>query len=231
MPPRVCGSFSQLGTFSSSALTLNATYIASSLDSLSGTVDLTLTSTGNGLCSAVSDVMTITILPNAIANAARDQVVCSTTSTIQLNGTITGNATQGQWTTTGAGSFSPNASDANAVYQIAAGDPAMGTLTFTWSVNSCDNAMDQMALTITPASVVNAGADQVTCYNNLNIVINGSVSGASSSGTWSTLGSGSFANPNTALSNVYQASANDQLAGGTYLVLTATSTVYAKSNT
>ncbi|MEO8590604.1 MAG: gliding motility-associated C-terminal domain-containing protein [Flavobacteriales bacterium] len=217
-------STSGTGTFSPSTSTLNATYIASSLDSLNGTVDLTLTSSNNGLCTAVSDVMTVTILPNAIANAGVDQVVCSTTSTIQLNGTITGNATQGQWTTTGAGGFSPSASAANAVYQIATGDPAMGTLTFTWSVNSCDNAMDQMVLTITPASVANAGADQVTCYNNLNIVINGSVSGASNSGTWSTLGSGSFANPNTALSNVYQANANDQLAGGAYLVLTATTT-------
>ncbi len=217
-------STSGTGTFSPSASTLNAAYIASSLDSLSGTVDLTLTSTSNGLCNAVSDVLTVTILPNAIANAGVYQVVCSTTNTIQLNGTITGNATQGQWTTTGAGSFSPSASAANAVYQIAPSDPAMGTLTFTWSVNSCDNAMDQMVLTITPASVANAGADQVTCYNNLNIVINGSVSGASSNGTWSTLGSGTFANPNSALSNVYQASANDQLAGGAFLVLTATST-------
>ena len=217
-------STSGTGTFSPSASTLNATYIASSLDSLSGTVDLTLTSTNNGLCTMVSDVMTITILPNAIANAGVDQTICASTNTIQLNGTITGNATQGQWTTTGAGSFSPSASAANAVYQIAAGDPALGTLTFTWSVNSCDNAMDQMVLTITPGSAVNAGADQVTCYGNLNIVINGSASGASNSGTWSTLGSGTFANANTALSNVYQASANDQLAGGAYLVLTATST-------
>ncbi|MCB0766903.1 MAG: gliding motility-associated C-terminal domain-containing protein [Flavobacteriales bacterium] len=212
------------GLFSPSPTALNATYIASSLDSLNGTVDLTLTSTNNGLCTAVSDAMTITILPNAIAIAGVDQTICASTSSIQLSGTITGNATQGQWTTTGAGSFSPSAADANATYQLASGDAAMGTLTFTWSVNSCDNAMDQMVLTITPGSVVNAGADQVTCYGTLNVVINGSVSGASSSGTWSTLGSGTFANANTALSNVYQASANDQLAGGAYLILTATNT-------
>ncbi len=114
-------SSSGTGIFSPSATTLNATYIASSLDSLSGTVDITLTSTSNGLCNAVSDVMTVTILPNAIANAGVDQTVCSTTTTVQLNGTITGNATQGQWTTTGAGSFTPNANAANAVYQFAPG--------------------------------------------------------------------------------------------------------------
>ncbi len=84
--------------------------------------------------------------------------------------------------------------------------------------------MDQMVVTITPESVADAGADQVTCFGNLNVVINGSVSGASSTGTWSTLGSGTFTNPNTALSNVYQASANDQLATGVDLILTATNT-------
>ncbi|MCB9164662.1 MAG: gliding motility-associated C-terminal domain-containing protein [Flavobacteriales bacterium] len=212
------------GLFSPSPTALNATYIASSLDSLNGSVELTLSSSNNGLCTAVSDAMTITILPNAIANAGVDQTICASTSSIQLSGTITGNATQGQWTSTGAGSFLPSAADANAVYQLAPGDAAQGTLTFTWSVNSCDNAMDQMVLTITPESVVNAGADQVTCFGDLDVVINGTVSGASSSGTWSTLGSGGFANANTALSNVYQASANDQLAGGAYLVLTATNT-------
>ncbi|HMC97557.1 MAG TPA: hypothetical protein VKG92_07895, partial [Flavobacteriales bacterium] len=181
-------------------------------------------STSNGLCNAVSDVMTVTILPNAIASAGVDQTVCATTSSVQLNGTIMGNATQGQWTTNGAGGFAPNASTANAIYQLAPSDAGQGTLTFTWSVNSCDNAMDQMVLTITPASIVDAGADQVTCFDNLNVVVNGSVGGASSAGTWSTLGSGTFVNPNTALSNVYQASANDQLATGVDLVLTAANT-------
>ncbi|MBK9765121.1 MAG: gliding motility-associated C-terminal domain-containing protein [Flavobacteriales bacterium] len=217
-------STSGTGSFSPSASTLNAAYIASSLDSLSGTVDITLISTNNGLCTMVSDVMTITILPNAIADAGDDQVVCATTNTVQLIGTITGNATQGQWTTTGAGSFAPNATDANAVYQFDASDAAMGTLTFTWSVNSCDNAMDQMGLTITPASVVDAGVDQVTCFDDLTVVINGSVSGASSTGTWSTLGTGSFVNGPNALSNIYQASQQDSLALGVDLILTANNT-------
>ncbi|MBK7247309.1 MAG: hypothetical protein IPI05_06540 [Flavobacteriales bacterium] len=44
------------------------------------------------------------------------------------------------------------------MYQVAPGD--QGTLTFTWSVNSCDNAMDQMNVTIVPVSSANAGAVQ-----------------------------------------------------------------------
>ncbi|MFZ1692132.1 MAG: PKD domain-containing protein [Flavobacteriales bacterium] len=217
-------STSGTGSFSPSANALNATYIASTLDSLNGNVTLTLTSANNGNCTAVSDQLVITILPNAVANAGADQTVCVTTGTVQLNGTITGNATQGTWTSTGAGSFSPSADAADAVYQMAPSDEALGTLTFIWSVNSCDNAMDQMNVTIVPASVVNAGADQVTCFGNLSVVVNGSVSGASTTGVWSTLGTGVFTNPANALSNVYQASAQDSLALGVDLVLTATGT-------
>ncbi|MBS1569458.1 MAG: gliding motility-associated C-terminal domain-containing protein, partial [Bacteroidetes bacterium] len=212
------------GSFFPDANALNATYMASSLDSLNGTVNLTLTATNYGLCSVVSDMMTLTILPNAVANAGPDQSICASTATVQLAGTIQGNATQGTWTTTGAGSFTPNANDANAVYQVAPGDAVLGNLTFTWSVNSCDNAMDQMNVAIVPVSTANAGADQTVCFGNLNVVINGSVGGASSTGVWSTLGTGSFANATNALSNIYQASAQDSLAQGVDLVLTATNT-------
>ncbi len=217
-------STSGTGNFFPSATDLNATYMASALDSLNGTVNLTLTATYYGLCNVVSDMMTLIILPNATANAGPDQSICASTATVQLAGAIVGNATQGTWTTTGAGSFTPNANDANAVYQVAPGDTVLGNLTFTWSVNSCDNAMDQMALTIVPVSTANAGADQTVCFGSLNVVINGSISGASSTGVWSTLGTGTFANAANALSNIYLASAQDSLAQGVDLVLTATNT-------
>ncbi|MBK9146810.1 MAG: gliding motility-associated C-terminal domain-containing protein [Flavobacteriales bacterium] len=212
------------GIFSPGANVLNATYIASSLDSLNGSVDLTLTSTNNGLCASVSDMLTLTILPNAIASAGADQTICASQNAVSLNGTITGNATQGTWTTTGAGIFSPSADAPNAVYAIAPSDAVNGTVTFTWSVNSCDNASDQMVLTITPESAVDAGTDQVTCVSDLSILVNGAVSGASSTGAWSTLGTGSFQNASTGLANIYNASTLDSLASGVDLVLTATNT-------
>ena len=212
------------GSFAPNASTLTATYLASSLDSLNGGVQLILTSTGNGLCASMSDTLDLIILPNAIANAGPDQVVCATEATIVLNGTITGNATQGTWTTTGAGSFAPNASAPNAVYTIAPSDALAGNVTFTWSVNSCDNAMDQMTLTIVPESQVDAGNDLVVCVDDLDILINGSVSGASTTGVWSTLGTGTFQNATSALANIYTASTQDSLATGVDLILTATST-------
>lgn len=212
------------GTFFPTPTTLNATYMASSLDSLNGSVILTLTSTNNGLCNAEADSLVLTILPNAIADAGVDQVVCASDTAITLNGTISGNATQGTWTTTGAGSFLPDANAGNAIYEFAASDADLGTLTFTWSVNSCDNASDDMTVDITPLSQVDAGPDQTTCYDDLSIVINGSVSGASSTGVWSTTGTGTFQNGNTSLSNVYVASSADSLAGSVDLILTSTNT-------
>ncbi len=217
-------SSSGTGSFFPSAGSLDATYVASSLDSLNGSVQLVLTSTDNGLCLSVSDTLNLTILPNAIANAGGDRVVCASETTITLNGTIAGNATQGTWSTTGAGGFTPNANAPGAVYTIAPGDAVNGTVTFTWSVNSCDNAMDQMTLTIVPESQANAGNDLVVCVDDLNVLVNGSVSGASTTGVWSTLGTGGFQNAANALANIYNASTQDSLATGVDLVLTATNT-------
>ncbi len=217
-------STSGTGHFSPSPSVLNATYLASTADSLSGGVTLTLTHTGNNLCAAVSDDMQFNILPSAIAGAGVDHTVCGTAGSIELNGSITGNATQGSWSTTGAGTFLPGPAAANAEYVLAEGDRTAGTLTFTWSVNSCDNATDQMVLTVVPPSVVDAGADQVACSNALSILVNGQVSGASTTGKWTTLGTGSFTNGPNALANIYQASSADSLAGGVQLVLTSTGT-------
>lgn len=217
-------STSGTGTFLPSPATLNATYRASTLDSLAGSVVLTLSSTGNGLCNAVTDALTLTILPSAVANAGPDVTLCATQATIALHGTITGNATQGTWSSTGAGTFGPNASAPDAVYTLAPSDALLPAITFTWSVNSCDHATDQLVATIVPASHVFAGPDRVTCVDDLDVLINGVVDGASSTGVWTTTGTGTFMNPASALSNFYQASAADSVAQGVDLLLTATNT-------
>ena len=49
------------GTFSPSAGNLSATYQPTAAEVAAGTAVLTLTSTGNGLCNAVSDQVTLTI--------------------------------------------------------------------------------------------------------------------------------------------------------------------------
>jgi len=210
------------GVFVPSNTNLNAVYQASAQDSIAGTVTLMLTSTNNGNCNAVFDDMVITILPAGGANAGADQTVCANNANVSLTGIITGNASGGVWSTSGTGAFSPNNTNLNATYLPSAADIASGSVTITLTANSCNNATDDMIITITPAPVVNAGNDTTVCVSNLNVPLNGSVSGASNTGSWSTSGTGTFTPNNTTLNATYNASAADSVNQGVVLYLTAT---------
>ncbi|MBQ21397.1 MAG: hypothetical protein CMD31_11630 [Flavobacteriales bacterium] len=210
------------GVFVPSNTNLNAVYQASAQDSIAGTVTLTLTSTNNGNCNAVFDDMVITILPAGGANAGADQTVCANNANVSLTGIITGNASGGVWSTSGTGAFSPNNTNLNATYLPSAADIASGSVTITLTANSCNNATDDMIITITPAPVVNAGNDTTVCVSNLNVPLNGSVSGASNTGSWLTSGTGTFTPNNTTLNATYNASAADSVNQGVVLYLTAT---------
>ena len=129
-----------------------------------------LTSTNNGLCNAVMDQLTVTILPNATADAGPDQVICSSTDKVMLEGPDHRQRhAPGHLDHHRGGHVHPEREQCDR--QLLAGQhgPGLGTLTFTWSVNSCDNAQDQMTVTIVPESVVDAGADLVTCFDDLDV--------------------------------------------------------------
>jgi hypothetical protein len=75
------------GTFSS-ATALNAVYTPSAADISAGFVNLRLTSTGNGSCSAVSDEVRITFY-NMAVNLTGSSVICNGTLAT-VNATVTG---------------------------------------------------------------------------------------------------------------------------------------------
>lgn len=210
------------GTFIPNNTSLNAIYICSKQDSLNGGVKLVLTSTNNGSCLSVNDTIIINIRPAGGANAGSDATVCANNAGVILNGTITGGASSGTWSTTGTGVFSPNNTSLNALYIPSAGDAASGSVTLTLTANSCNPASDNLTITITPAPVVNAGVDQTVCSNNKNIQLNGNVSGGTNTGAWTSTGTGSFVPNNTTLNAIYQASAADSAAKVIYLVLNST---------
>ncbi len=210
------------GVFIPNNTTLNATYSASSADSIAGTVTLTLESTNNGTCLPITDAMTITILPAGVADAGPDVTVCENNASVNLNGSVTGGATSGVWSTTGTGVFTPNDSTLNATYVPSGFDAATGSVTLTLTANSCDQDTDNLVVTITPEPVVDAGPDETVCASNLNIPLNGSVSGASTTGVWTTSGTGTFSPSNTDLNATYMASSADSIAQGVTIVLEAT---------
>jgi len=210
------------GSFVPNNTTLNASYVCSSQDSLAGSVVLTLTSTGNGVCLPVSDSLTVYILPAGIADAGLDQTVCANNDVVILNGSVTGGAVSGVWSTSGSGVFVPNDSTLNANYIPSNGDTASGTVTLTLTANSCNVAQDDMIVTITPAPYVYAGLNQTVCVDNLDIQLDGEVHGGTSTAIWSTTGTGTFEPNNTTIDAIYHASSQDSLNLGVDLILTST---------
>jgi gliding motility-associated-like protein len=214
-------STSGTGTFSPSNTALNATYTPSAGDIASGSVTLTLTSTNNGACAAVTSQVVITITPSPTVNAGPNQTVCANNASVTLNGTFTVSSGV-QWSTSGSGTFSPNNTTANATYIPSAADTAAGTVTLTLTTTGNGNCLavtDQMVITITNAPLVNAGIDDSACVSNPNITLNGSSS--TGSGVWSTSGTGSFNPNNTTMNATYIPSAADLAAGSVTLTLTS----------
>ncbi|TAH27542.1 MAG: hypothetical protein EAZ07_01310 [Cytophagales bacterium] len=215
-------SSSGTGIFLPNANLLNATYKPSQADSLNKSVLLTLSSTNNGNCNTVTDTLEIFILPAGIANAGADQSVCANNSATLLSGLVSGGASAGVWTTSGNGTFVPNNKTLNASYLPSKSDTTDGSVTLTLTANSCNNAFDQMVLTITPAPKVGAGIDQIVCLNELNIQLAGNVFGGSSTGIWSSSGTGNFLPSATNLNAQYRASKADSASNGVTIVLTST---------
>ncbi len=222
--PTTTGIWSTSGTgvFIPNAGALNGTYQVSSQDSLVGQVVLTLTSTSNGLCTPVTDQLTVFISPAGTANAGVDQMVCSNNPNASLVGLIGGAATNGSWSTSGSGIFTPNANVTNVTYIPSEADLAAGSIIATFAVNSCNQAVDDVLITYTPSPEVAAGNDLTACSSETEVDLNGFVGGASNTGTWTTSGSGNFVPSPNALNATYEFSAADLADQVITLTLTAT---------
>lgn len=215
------------GTFTPNDSALNAIYTFSSADTAAGSITLVLTSTNNGVCPVQTDTMVITFGPSAFAFAGFDQSICASDTVIGLNGFVTGGATTGYWMSTGTGTFNPDDSLLSTSYMISANDVTTGAVTFylqTIDHGSCLPGLDTMTFTIAPVSLVSAGGNITICSDNLSAPLGGNISGASTSGIWTTTGSGTFLPDNITLNATYIPSASDSLAGSVMLILTATNT-------
>ncbi len=210
------------GNFSPHDSTLNVTYTASSADSINGGADIILTSTNNGACQVARDTMRINIFGVGTSDAGTDATVCANNASVALNGNVFGAATGGVWSTNGTGDFTPNVNNLNATYEPSASDITQDSIFIILTANSCDLFADSLTLKFSPAPVVNAGNNVLTCVDDLTINLNGSISGATNTGKWSTSGTGTFTPNDSTLNAVYNASSADSINGGATLVLTST---------
>lgn len=189
------------GTFTPDANNLTTVYTPTVAEK-AGTVNLTLTTTGSGVCSPSSKAMKINFFKGPAVNLGKDTVICANNPVIQLKPTITV-ATKGTWTG-GSGNFSPDRNTSNATYTATVTEVKNGNVTLTFSTTdngNCNAGTDQLLITFSKEATANAGSDQAVCINAANISLNGKVSGASG-GKWLG-GTGSY-NPNaTSLSTKY----------------------------
>ena len=214
------------GSFNNSTL-LNAIYTPSALDKSAGFVKLVLsTNDPIGPCVSARDTMLLTFNPVVMLNAGLDQTICSNNS-IVLNATTAATSGTLNWTTSGTGVFT-NGNTLTPFYFPSITDKISGSVKLTITnfdlTNLCQNAKDSMILTINQLPLANAGIDKTVCASSNNVSLIGSVSGSVSSGTWSTLGTGTFTNASSLITN-YILSATDKAAGTVRLILTSSDPV------
>ncbi|MFL5728251.1 MAG: gliding motility-associated C-terminal domain-containing protein, partial [Cytophagaceae bacterium] len=210
------------GVFTPDATTLGGVYVPSVADRNLGSVGLTLTTTGNGTCNPVSATVILTITKKPTVNAGVDKSVCADATAVPVTGSVTV-ASGGHWTTSGTGTFSPNANTLAVTYIPSVADIASTVvdLTLTTTGNgTCNPVSDLMKISFTPAPTVNAGVDKTVCADVTNIALNGSVTVASG-GVWSSAGSGTFSPGANNLTASYVPSGADKTAGSVTLTLTS----------
>jgi len=211
----------------------NPDYTPGTNDIATGTVDLTLTSTGSGppgsSCSTNSSTLSLTIHQIPTANAGINDNVCSgnnyTLSGASTNGT-------GAWATSGDGTFT-NTSSATSDYTPGPTDILNGTVVLAWTVTgsapsslACYSVNSSMTLTIDASPIATAGSNGEVCSGS-NYTLSGSATNQLSV-LWTTSGDGTFTNASSLNPN-YIPGANDILNGTVDLSLLATGSAPAGS--
>jgi len=189
------------GSFTPDARTLGATYAPP--PAFSGEIILTLTTdTPQGPCPAVSDALTLSVLPPATVDAGADLRLCQNQS-LTLNGQIGGAATAATWSDNGAGGvFTPDPGQLNASYQAPAGFTGDIILTLTTDdpQGPCLPAVDALTLTLLSPVEVIAGAGGAICENG-SFPLKGRISGPVVTGSWSDGGAGGVFTPSASSLN------------------------------
>ncbi len=208
------------GTFDSSEFDLVTDYLITTSDTTNGLVVLTLTSTNNGGCLAVSDSLELTILDQPSINITSSDSVCSNLFSFDLDGTVSSGFST-EWSTSGVGSIVSSTS-LNTFYNIHPVDTANGFVDVFLSTSGgiCPIEYDSMRVHFINPPRAYAGLDAEFC-NNEFIQLNGSVNGISSSESWTSTGTGVFNPSNNLLSTIYEPSASDVANGTLLLILTS----------
>lgn len=202
---------------------LSTTYLPTASDYAQGNLTFVLESTG--ICDPVSDTMVVNFIPAANVDAGLDLSFCKNNITdIPINGTLSF-AAGASWSGGNGGAFG-NPANLGTFYTPSPADIGMDSielyLTSAGSFFACPNDIDTLVVYFTDAPTVSVGPDQFICSSNIGSNLAGSVSGITSTGIWTTTGSGVFDTSNTDLNGTYLMTAADIAAGSLTIFLTST---------
>ncbi|MBI2968426.1 MAG: PKD domain-containing protein [Bacteroidetes bacterium] len=152
----------------------------------------------NSDCEPVRDSVEVVVFASPVdANAGPDQIVCTTSPTATLAGTIVA-ADGGKWSSMSGspGVFAPDDDTLDADYTPSVAEVIAGSVTLrliSTGNRGCDPDTDYMTITISPLATASAGVDAAICAGN-TYTLSGSFGGSASSITWTKSGDGSFNN-------------------------------------
>nr|WP_299201056.1 PKD domain-containing protein [uncultured Brumimicrobium sp.] len=179
---------------------LTTTYTPSPAEIDADSVALFLTSAGSFFaCDNDADTVVIRFTPAPQVTAGTDVNICSDETGVDLEGIIGGATTTGEWTTTGAGSFSPSQNDLTTTYLIDPTDVANGS--FQLVLTSLDNQdclaeTDTLLVNITPQPTLDITTSDSICETNQLIPLTGTITNGFGA-QWTTSGFGTIANSNS----------------------------------
>lgn len=156
------------------------------------------------------------------ALVGNDTTICAN-RTLPVDGLIGGGDITGTWSTSGFGSFALSSNTLSNEYLPSPLDTLVSPIRLILSsTGSCPNRKDTIELIVSPAPIVSASANQSVCENNAIVQLAGAVAGGASTGTWTTLGNGTFLPDPDSLNAEYVPSPTDLSNGSVQLVLTST---------
>ncbi|MBA3682821.1 MAG: SprB repeat-containing protein, partial [Bacteroidetes bacterium] len=211
-----------LGSFSPTSSAVSTNYIPTAGELTAGSVQLFLTTTGNGGCPPDIDTVIVSFQNVSLASAGPNTTVCANNNQVSLTGIVNGFSSTGQWSTSGTGAFT-STTNLNTTYTPGANDIIAGSVNIILTSTGngvCPPATSTLVITITPAPVVNAGSGGSVCSSS-TFNLNGNISGATTTGSWTSSGNGIFSPSANVLSPSYTPGSSDIAAGSVTLTLTS----------
>jgi gliding motility-associated-like protein len=198
-------------------------YVPSASDYAQGTLTFVLSSTGN--CEPVTDTVVVNYIQSPSVDAGPDDSYCdNNVPPILINGALAF-AAGSMWSGGNGGAFG-NVGNLSTTYTPSPADIAADSVilyfTSAGSFFACPNDEDTLVIFFTDPPLVQAGPSVTICSSAADFALAGTVTGVSTTGAWTSSGSGAFSPSQTDLNADYLISGGDTAVGSITMVLTST---------